>query len=215
MDQNEAAVALFDRHAGEYARKYMDVGHYAPSLELLCAGLPAGAHVLDVACGPGNVARYLLDRRPDLRWTGIDLSPNMVALAQEHCPEAQFLVGDARGIGDYSDRFDAVIIAFCLPYLDRGAAIRLVADAAGLLLPDGLLLVSTMEDAYEKSGTQYSSQGDALYMYYHEAGYLVQAMTDHGLTVMDLRRQAYPPEGPATATDLLIVAERSGMDAVV
>src|SRR2546421_9673040 len=41
--------------------------------ERLASVIPARARVLDVGCGDGGVARTLLDQRPDLEITGIDV----------------------------------------------------------------------------------------------------------------------------------------------
>jgi SAM-dependent methyltransferase len=41
--------------------------------ELVKPLLPSGAHVLDVGCGDGRLARRILDERPDLRLEGMDV----------------------------------------------------------------------------------------------------------------------------------------------
>jgi trans-aconitate methyltransferase len=36
------------------------------------------ARILDIGCGPGNITKYLLKKRPDFYVEGIDIAPNMV-----------------------------------------------------------------------------------------------------------------------------------------
>ncbi|MBN8727299.1 MAG: class I SAM-dependent methyltransferase [Xanthomonadales bacterium] len=60
----------------------------------LLAALPAGARVLDLCCGTGRVAAALGDRGFDV--TGIDGSPEMLALARRNAPAARFVLADAR-----------------------------------------------------------------------------------------------------------------------
>ena len=65
---------LFNKYALSYSEKFMDVSQYADTLDVFCNGLPASAKVLDIACGPGNIAKYLLNKHPDMQLTGIDLA---------------------------------------------------------------------------------------------------------------------------------------------
>jgi SAM-dependent methyltransferase len=84
------AVAKFERLAGGYsAHDYADPARYGErraevALEL-AQPLPAGASVLDLGCGDGNLAGPLLAR--GLRYRGVDGSAAMVAEARRHLPE--------------------------------------------------------------------------------------------------------------------------------
>ena len=46
-----------------------------------------GASVLDVGCGFADYAGFLEDRFDDVRYTGVDLSPRMIAGARDHRPD--------------------------------------------------------------------------------------------------------------------------------
>lgn len=61
---------------------------------VLLAALPGGARVLDLCCGTGRVAAALAARGFDV--TGIDGSPEMLALARRNAPTARFIRADAR-----------------------------------------------------------------------------------------------------------------------
>jgi len=50
-----------------------------------------GGHVVEIGCGSGILARRLLDAGYEV--TGIDRSPDMIALARARAPEAMFRVG--------------------------------------------------------------------------------------------------------------------------
>jgi predicted TPR repeat methyltransferase len=100
------------------------------------------------------------------------------------------------------------LCGFGLPYLSKEDAIKLIGDAASLLVPGGVLYLSTMEGDYSSSGMQTSSSGDSLFMYYHEAGYLLEALKACGFSIVDMRRIEFPPDG-GLGNDLVIVARRS------
>lgn len=50
--------------------------------EEVSARTPQGGSVIDLGCGPGSLLRMLRRRRPDLRLTGTDIDPAMIAIAQ-------------------------------------------------------------------------------------------------------------------------------------
>jgi SAM-dependent methyltransferase len=101
----------------------------APQITARYEATPAGKvnrRVLDLACGTGQLARYLLERGYEV--VGLDLSPAMLQYARENAQEyvdagqARFVEGDAadftpqdvlsHGIGTLDDRFGLVISTF-------------------------------------------------------------------------------------------------------
>lgn len=176
MDKTKQAAELFDKHAKLYQQKYMNVDLYADSLDLFCELVENSGAVLELACGPGNVTRYILNKRPDLKILGTDLAPNMLELARENNPEAVFTEMDCRDICKISKTYDAIICAFGLPYLSKTEAIQLIKDASKMLSKNGLFYLSFMENDNTLSGPQTGSQGDVMYINYHEAGYICEAL---------------------------------------
>jgi demethylmenaquinone methyltransferase/2-methoxy-6-polyprenyl-1,4-benzoquinol methylase len=81
-------------------------------------GLPRNAQLLDVATGTGDVALALLGARPDLRVTGLDPSPGMLALAAHKrahrgLQQALTLVqGDAQAMPFADGTFEGACISF-------------------------------------------------------------------------------------------------------
>src|SRR6478736_3881300 len=99
MDKTQMAVDVFDLRADQYESKFMDVTLYHATLDLFCnAVAKKDAAILELACGPGNITKYLLAKRPDFRLLGTDLSPNMLALARKNNPIATFALLDCREI---------------------------------------------------------------------------------------------------------------------
>src|SRR6476620_5727510 len=114
MDRCAISAVAFHKLADRYCEKYMDLTMYDESYSQFSALLKGGACVLDAACGPGNVSRYLMTQRPDLDLLGIDLAPRMVELAREAVPSARFAVHDCRDLLSLKQRFDGIICAFGL-----------------------------------------------------------------------------------------------------
>ncbi|MCW3122064.1 MAG: SAM-dependent methyltransferase [Flavipsychrobacter sp.] len=210
MDKNKEAVEVFDKHAKMYQEKYMDVSLYHDTLDIFCNSIAKNdAAILELACGPGNVTRYLLNKRPDLKILATDLSENMLELAVANNPAAEIQLLDCRAIGQLDKAYDGIICGFALPYLSKEEAIQLISDAAKILQPGGVLYLSTMEDDYSKSGMQTSSAGDQLFVHYHQADYLIAALESNNFKIIDERHQDYPTNDGTKMFDLVIVAQKS------
>ena len=69
--------------------------------------LAGGSRVLDLGCGGGEpVARLLAEH--GMHVTGVDASPEMVALARDRMPGQEWLVADMRGLA-LDRRFDGIL----------------------------------------------------------------------------------------------------------
>lgn len=199
----------WDQLAERYEAAFMDLDLYDGTYDALCARVPhAGADVLEVGCGPGNVTRALLQRRPDFRIHAIDYAPSMVARARILVPGATFEVMDARDIGRLSTRYHAVVVGFCLPYLTPAAARQLIQDAAHLLLPCGVLYLSAIETDEARGGYETSSKGDArMYVHYHPTAALVADMTEARFTGIEVLRTAYTKADGTPSTHVILLGE--------
>ena len=111
----------FDQIANEYdAGKKRQSYYYDQLIRIYRQRIPPGAAVLDVGCGTGTILHSIAPGRG----VGLDLSPEMIALAQRKFPELEFRVED---IGRPSPReaFDFVMLADVLEHLpDLDAALE-------------------------------------------------------------------------------------------
>lgn len=211
MDKYAITIETYNKVAKQFQDKFMDLDLYNDSYDKFCNMIDKqNAEIFEIACGPGNITKYLLTQRPDFRILGIDLSSSMIDLAKVNIPTADFKLMDCRDISQIDKRFDAIMCGFCLPYLTKEESAKLIRDASGLLNPNGLIYVSTMEGDYDKSGfetTSFSGQ-DKIYIHYHQADYLTNTMIDNGFKIVDLIRQDYrEPDGTIT-TDMIILAQK-------
>lgn len=206
MENNAEPVKdVFNKNAELYQEKYMDVSLYAETFDLFCGYLPNGSSVLELACGPGNVTRHLLDRRPDLNILATDIAENMIALAKKNCPEAAFKLFDCRNIGELYERFNGIMAGFVFPYLPKEDCVQVIIDAVKVLNPGGVMYISTMEDDYSTSGWRKSSKGDKVYMYNHEEGYLTEALKRNRFTIAGVYRKHYDGWDGKPVTDLILI----------
>ena len=89
----------------------MDQALFHESFDVFCSAIERQkATVLELACGPGNITQYLLQKRPDFQILGTDLAPKMLELARQNNPTAQFELRDCRDVLGLNQKFDGV---FC------------------------------------------------------------------------------------------------------
>ncbi|MBV1924447.1 MAG: methyltransferase domain-containing protein [Flavobacteriaceae bacterium] len=183
---------------------------YVDSYKVFCRYVTKrNATIFDIACGPGNISKYLLNKRPDYQIFGIDIAPNMIKLAEKNNPTAEFQVMDCRDIHQINKKFDAAICGFGLPYISKEEAIDLIANVSKLVSENGYLYLSTMEDDHKKSGfTKSSSSEDMAYIYYHLSDYLEKALYDNHFSVVEVFRRKYPKYNTPTSNDLFIIAKK-------
>ncbi len=211
MNKYEITVDTFDRLAEQYQTRYMDFEFYDETyrrfFDLIQLEAP---EVLDVACGPGNIARAVLNRHPQARVHGIDLAPAMITLARANNPDASFDIMDTREISSIERHHDVVICGFGLPYLSKKDVATFISDAANLLKPGGLLYISTMEDEDARSGFDSNGKGDRVYIHYHQSEYLAEMLAENGFAIVEMFTKQFSTEADKPTTDLFIFARADG-----
>jgi ubiquinone/menaquinone biosynthesis C-methylase UbiE len=101
------------------------------------------SRVLDLGCGTGaNLDRLLRLGLPFGHYTGVDFSPNMLALARKRfgdLPGVTFLEGDVTALEDTGERYDVIVGTWLLDHLSEPAAF--VNGIQSFLAADGHLLL--------------------------------------------------------------------------
>ena len=93
--------------------------------------------VLDVACGTGDMAVELL--RQGCSVTGVDLSEEMMAIAKQKAPQAEYKLADAERLSFEDASFDAVTCAFGVRnfvHLEQG-----IKEMLRVLKPGGRMVI--------------------------------------------------------------------------
>ena len=169
MDRYKETFETWNKIASLYQDKFMELDLYNESYDLICNSISTkNAEILEIGCGPGNITRYLLSKRPDFNILGIDVAPNMIKLAEKNNPTATFKVLDGRRISELNPQYDGIVCGFCLPFLSPADCVQLIVDSHRLLLNNGLLYLSFVEGDPNKSDFKVGSNGDRVYFHFHK-----------------------------------------------
>jgi SAM-dependent methyltransferase len=133
---------VFKKSAQYYDALYhfKDYRHAAEQLRGLvkeCA--PAAQTLLDVGCGTGRHLEYL---RSFYRVEGLDISPDLLGIARQRCPEVLFHEGDMTGF-ELQTVYDVVTCLFSsIGYVKSPQRMKAAVSAmARHLHPDGVLVL--------------------------------------------------------------------------
>ncbi|MFQ5581762.1 MAG: class I SAM-dependent methyltransferase [Mariprofundaceae bacterium] len=103
-------------------------------------GIEAGDSVLDVGCGFGDFKAWSEAQGRALDYTGIDLSPDLLAEAKKHHSDGEFFAGDLFDMTFADQGFDWVVLSGALneQLHDAGAYARRVIERMYVLCRKGV-----------------------------------------------------------------------------
>ncbi|QJR21622.1 hypothetical protein BREVNS_0872 [Brevinematales bacterium NS] len=106
----------------EYAKLDWEDGYsHRKRFEVLVSRVDLGGKsLLDVGCGVGSLYRFLRQQGISCEYTGIDVLPEMIALAKQYSPESRFLCGDPFERDFFSPEDFDVVYASGIFNLDTG-----------------------------------------------------------------------------------------------
>ena len=143
------------------------------ALAAFMANLPAGGHILDLGCGPGNSAAMMQDAGFEV--TATDASPEMVQIARE----SYGIAARQAGFGDLTDEgtFDGIWANFSLLHAPKSALPGYLTRIATALRRPGLLHIGM------KTGTGEKRDSLGRYYAYYTVPELRGLLEDAGFTV--------------------------------
>jgi 2-polyprenyl-3-methyl-5-hydroxy-6-metoxy-1,4-benzoquinol methylase len=207
MDRYQQTWNTWNKLAKLYEDKFMDIDLYNQTYDMFCQYITqTNSGILEIGCGPGNITRYLLGKRPDFDITAIDVAPNMIELASRNNPTVNCMVMDCRNIDTIANYFNGIVCGFCLPYLDKQDGSKLIKDCSNLLNKGGYLYFSTIEGDYTASGYQTASTDDQTFVYYYDETFLRQVLIENGFDLLQLSKINYPKNGGKSEAHLVLIA---------
>jgi 2-polyprenyl-3-methyl-5-hydroxy-6-metoxy-1,4-benzoquinol methylase len=212
MDRYKETFETWNKVALLYEDKFMDLELYKDSYDFICNLITKrNAKLLEIGCGPGNITKYLLSKRPDFNIFGIDIAPNMIELAKKNNPTASFAMMDSRQISDLETKYDGIVCGFCLPYLSHTDSKIFISDCYHLLNENGLLYLSFVEGNPNQSGFQIGSSGDSIYFYFYNLNDLVEDLEKNNIELINVFKVDYKKAENETEIHTILIAKKKTM----
>ncbi|SDG63122.1 class I SAM-dependent methyltransferase [Desulfosporosinus hippei] len=207
MERTRKTITAYDNNCVAFNDKFTDYPPYQQMIKEFINLLEPGIKVLDLGCGPGNVARQLMLVGKNFTLKGIDLSEEMIKLARKNAPAGDFSCEDIRDISFKTESFDAVFLSFCIVHLNQSEVLSLLQKVSNYLKREGKLYLSFMEgkkDGFEKT----SFSKEEIYYFYHPAQSVKKILEDNHFSIIEIKEQDYPESDGSITTDVFIFAEK-------
>ncbi len=209
MDPYKITFETYGKVAQVYNDKFMDMDLYNDTYDQFCTLIARpGARILELACGPGNITRYLATKRPDFNIEATDIVPQMLELAKANVPAARFRLMDCREIDQLPPGFDGIICGFGLPYLSKDDVAKLIRDCAFLLNNEGVLYFSFVPGDDSQSGYQ-TGGGNTIYFHYHQEDHLKALLEMHQFELVETKKVDYPGKEGSTQVHAIFIARKT------
>lgn len=195
----------YDAVAEKYAGDFRDELAHKPldRALLACLAEEVDGPVLDLGCGPGHVAAWLAGRGATA--VGVDLSPEMVAVATREFPGVEFRTGDLLDVPAAEAEFGAVVALYSIIHLAPGELRRAFAEMHRVLRPGGPALVSFHIGTEVRHFAEWWGHPVDLDFRFFETAQVVAAMRDAGLAVeAQVEREPYAEEVATRRAYLLV-----------
>ena len=175
-----STVLYYDKNAPSLANRY-EMADMSYTHRTLIRHLPEGGKVLEIGCGSGRDAAFLLNHGFDV--TAIDSSSEMLSTAIAYHPE--LAERTCRASIPFSDkdplldrRFNAIVMIATVMHISDQDLFECACQLRQLLSPDGIVFISTslgregIVEGYDSEGRIYiERQPDELQLLFERIGF--------------------------------------------
>jgi ubiquinone/menaquinone biosynthesis C-methylase UbiE len=134
-------------HRYELGIKLLTLGSLEPAYDRLASHIKEGQHVLDIGCGTGALS--LRAARRGARVLGIDVNPELLAVAKKHLEEeglTQRVELREMGVAEIdslaAESFGVVMSGLCFSELSEEESAFALCEIRRILEPGGLLVIA-------------------------------------------------------------------------
>lgn len=200
----------WDAVAAEYAEEFAEELDDKPLERWLLdeiVELVGDAPVLDVGCGPGHVAGYLIDAGATV--TGLDLSEQMIEIARERAPGGTFVVGNQVNLlrPPAAHSWGAIVSFYSTLHLAASELPPLLAEFGRVLDDDGRLLLAVRPGQQVIGSAAFAAHGVELDVVLHDPEQVLDAVRAAGFVDVQWYKRG-PLAGETDAERFFVTARR-------
>lgn len=204
----DSITDCYDKVASSYSDKFLDELDHKP---MDCILLTAFANrnkrkgtILDIGCGPGQVARYLF-RRKITDIIGVDISKEMLAIARIVTPAVCFRQENMLDLTFRDNSIGAAIAFYSIVNFNYAQVALTFAEIYRVLVDEGEFLICFHAGDEIIHLTEFLGKELDVYFYLFDVERIEQMLNETGFWVVyKIIRDPYPEEHPTKRAYFLI-----------
>lgn len=174
IDKNKKTVEAYDKNPQFYSDKFDSYGIRISDVDRALKLNESGINrVLELGCGTGREAKYIISRIGFDNYTGVDASRGLIDLARGKLPEGDFRVEDMRTFdvtlqkGGQAPETLGIVFSFAsMLHVNREEMAKIIDNCYKWLKIGGILYISTKYGKYREEKIE--KLGDDKYYYFYE-----------------------------------------------
>lgn len=205
----------YNNSAIEFDKKIGSLSNYNQCYDQLCQYLGNNSQILDCACGPANISRYLNSKNPSYKFTLMDLSLQMLNIAKSYLPESHLICRDIVDF-DLNTQFDCVINGFGLPYLDGLEGQKYFKNVNNALKRNGYFYLSFMNipkgynnSTYTRDESPSFSPHSTITVTYWNQDFVLNQLQNLGFCLRNKWNLDYKEMDGSVTTDVIMILQKN------
>jgi ubiquinone/menaquinone biosynthesis C-methylase UbiE len=162
MDISKFVVSTYNKIADTYTNQYFNDLTDTPYIDKFINTIQFNAKILDIGCGPGTFSRYLKEKGFDVK--GIDLSEEMLHIAENKLPDIKFKLMDMRQISYPDESFDGLFAAYSLIHIPSEEAHDTLEGFHRILKPAGKIMIIVQGGESDRIADEPLKKGEKIFI---------------------------------------------------
>lgn len=183
MNEGLPVITTYNKVAQRYADLNFNATQDLPVVDRFLSHLPQHATILDVGCGPGAMVKYISSKGHTCE--GIDLSEQMLKIAQERVPERTFSLMDMRHLQYADETFDGLASIYSLIHIPSAEILSTLREFGRVLKKDGLLLLIVQEGAPDHVANEPLKKDEHIFVNFFTSKRLTQNLVRAGFVLVE------------------------------
>ena len=138
---NQTLAEVYGKGAQDFADFFKNAHEFLENdRNKFLESMPDQSNILDCGCGPGQDSEVFA--KLGFNVTGIDITPEFIAMAKKRVPTANFVQMDMRAITLPENFFDGIWVSFSLIHIHKSDVPNVLNNFKTVLKPTGKIMIA-------------------------------------------------------------------------